>query len=306
MKLFFRSALCTLFAALLSALSCSLLPEAAASAGPIEENTIFLLAGDGSIRELAMEDYLLGVLAGEMPASFPEEALKAQAVASRSYALRCAQRGKHGANTLCAASGCCQCSLSQEACREKWGADYALYAQKLRDCIQATEGEVLFYGDEPAESCFHASSSGCTESSEALWGSAVPYLVSVSTPESQDSVPRLTTAAAFTPEELAAALAVLPQGDASLWLGETRRDEAGRVESMEIGGRVFSGVELRSLLGLRSTDFEAEFQEGSFHFTVSGSGHGVGMSQYGARIMAEGGMSYREILAHYYPGTVLS
>ncbi len=290
MKLFFRSALCLFYAAALPLLGTGLWPQT--------EAPLTLLTEAGEIR-LTMDEYLTGVLAGEMPAAFPEEALKAQAVASRSYARALMQRGKHGESTLCAAGSCCQSYLSERERREKWGADFALYEEKLRSCVSATEGKLLYYGDSVAEACFHASSFGCTESSEAVWGQALPYLVSVSSPESAESVPRQVSRVCFSPEELAEALGC--EGDSGI--GKCVRDSSGRVETLELLGQSYSGRELRSLLGLRSTDFEPAFTDGQYIFTVYGYGHGVGMSQYGAKLLAEQGYDYREILAHYYPGT---
>ena len=300
MKLFFRSALCLLTALVTAILGCTLFPEEPQAVQEAQTGLCLILP-DGSRSYMNMDEYLLGVLAGEMPASFPEEALKAQAVASRSYAAHVLAKGKHGDGTLCAQS-CCQIYLTEEQCRDKWGQDYDLYAEKLRACIAATEGQILRYGGEAAEACFHASSLGCTESSENLWGEAVPYLISVSSPESCESVPKLTTEVRFTPEELSAALGSAVHGGG---IGECVRDDAGRVSSLELMGKRFTGGELRTLLGLRSTDFTAELRDGAYVFTVNGYGHGVGMSQYGAKVMAEQGATYREILAHYYPGTVL-
>ena len=293
MKLFFRSALCLSMAVAAGFLGCALFPEA-------QSQTLRLLLEDGSAVFMDADEYLFGVLAGEMPASFPEEALKAQAVASRSYAARICSTGRHGENTLCTRS-CCQICLTEQQCRDKWGKDYDFYAEKLRSCIAATEGQLLRYGGEPAEACFHASSLGCTESSEALWGQPVPYLVSVSSPESRDTVPKLVTERRFRSEELASLLG----GGAESGIGECSRDSAGRVASMELMGKRYSGGEIRTLLGLRSTDFTVSYADGEYVFTVNGYGHGVGMSQYGAKLMAEQGSDYREILAHYYPGTVL-
>ena len=297
MRVFFRSALCLFMAAATSIIGCALFPEEAQET----QVPLRLLLSDGSNLDLDMDEYLLGVLAGEMPASFPEEALKAQAVASRSYAARALSMGKHGENTLCTQS-CCQIYLTEAQCRGKWGAEYDFYADRLRACIAATEGQLLLYGDETAEACFHAASLGCTESSEDIWGRSVPYLVSVSSPESSETVPRLITEVRFTPEELSAALGSVIEGGG---IGEYTHDAAGRVAAITLMGKRYSGAEVRSLLGLRSTDFSVEYRDGVYVFTVNGYGHGVGMSQYGAKLMAEQGATYREILAHYYPGTVL-
>lgn len=298
MKLFFRSALCFFFAVLCPLAGCLLFPEREEA-----QEDILLLLPDGDCSELSEEDYLTGVLAGEMPASFPPEALKAQAVAARSYARRLSTGSRHPDAALCTRGECCQHYLSEAEQRELWGADYDLYAAALRAAVRATEGEILRYEGEPIEACFHASSPVCTENSEAVWGQSVPYLVSVSSPETAETVPRFLSSAELTAEELCAALALEPLPGCEL--GECRRDAAGRVETLELMGCSFTGTELRQRLSLRSTAFTAEYAAGLYRFTVSGSGHGVGMSQYGARILAEDGWDYAAILRHYYPGTEL-
>lgn len=294
MKLFFRSIGCVIFATALPFLGTRLFPEPTA-----QEAALTLLTDSGEV-SVRMDEYLTGVLAGEMPAAFPEEALKAQAVASRSYAAVLLQRGKHGANTLCTAGSCCQSYKNEEERRSLWGSDFARYEAKLRTCVEATAGQRLYYQGESVEACFHASSRGSTESSEAVWGHALPYLVAVSSPESCESVPKLMTTVSFATEELASALGA---DSGAVPMGECIRDEAGRVETIELLDKHCSGKELRTLLGLRSTDFSVAYSDGQFCFTVYGYGHGVGMSQYGAKLLAEQGSSYRDILAHYYPGT---
>ena len=279
--------------------------------GPLFElpSTITLLAG-GERLTLGLEDYLCGVVAAEMPASFPLEALKAQAVAARSYALCGAAAGKHGDAAVCADPGCCQAWLSEEALRKSWGEDYEANAQKIRAAVQATAGQILRSGGEPALAAFHSSSAGATEASAAIW-SARPYLVSVPSPETAADVPGYVSTVSLWPTDFRDTLLSLrPEADFSGspggWIGALRRDGSGRTAEASLGGVLFSGVELRRLFSLRSTAFELAYRDGLFVFTVTGSGHGVGMSQYGAKVMAERGADYTAILAHYYPGTELA
>ncbi len=259
--------------------------------------------------ELPTEDYLCGVLAAEMPASFPEEALKAQAVAARSYLLCRAASGRHGEAAICADPRCCQAWLSEEALRERWGGDYDANAAKIRAAVEATAGEVLCYEGSPILAAFHASSASRTEDSAALWG-AKPYLVSVPSPETEAEVPGYRSELRCWPTDFRdTLLSAHPEADFSGpvggWIGALRRDASGRVAEAELGGVSFGGAELRQLFSLRSTAFTLTLEDGIFVFSVTGSGHGVGMSQYGAKVMAERGSDYTEILAHYYPGTEL-
>ena len=286
--------------------------ETRSAAAPVPESapeTVRLLR-DGEIYELPLEDYLVGVLAGEMPASFAPEALKAQAVAARTFALYCAAGHKHAGADVCADAACCQAWLSDARMRQNWGADYAQNLSRLRAAAEQTAGEYLCYEGRPVFAAFHSSSAGATEASGAIWNPR-PYLVSVPSPESADTVPRYVSRLLCAPLDFRdTLLAAHPEADLSggpeSWLGEIARDESGRVASVTLGGVPVRGTELRTLFSLRSTAFTLTYGAEGFCFTVTGSGHGVGMSQYGAEVMARGGADYREILAHYYPGTSLT
>lgn len=261
------------------------------------------------VAEMDMQDYLTGVVAAEMPASFPPEALKAQAVAARTYALYCAATGKHQDAEVCADSGCCQAWLSDGQLRENWGGNYEKNLQAVRNAVEATAGEYLSYGGEPVFAAFHSSSAGATEDCGAIW-SALPYLVSVESPESARDVPGYVSSLRCAVIDFRdVILSAHPEadftGEPGTWLGELRRDGSGRVSAAVLGGVSVPGTELRRLFSLRSTAFTLEYTEGYFVFTVTGNGHGVGMSQYGAKVLADEGADYTQILAHYYPGTAL-
>ena len=265
---------------------------------------------DTGERNLGMTEYLSGVVAAEMPASFESEALKAQAVAARSYAMYCLQSGKHSGGRVCTDPGCCQAYCSDSQLRQRWGTSYEKYSRKILEAVRATEGEYLSFQGAPAQAVFHSSSAPVTECSENVW-SHVPYLVSVTTPERAENVPEYISYVNISPEEMKSSVlsthpeAVFPE-DIAQWLGEICRDSSGRVESAVLGGADLSGQEMRRLFHLRSTAFELKNENGEFLFTVVGFGHGVGMSQYGANVMAQTGADYASILAHYYPGTTLS
>lgn len=282
---------------------------AAAETAAIEPEALRVLMPDGSIADMDMQSYLIGVLSAEMPASFPMEALKAQAVAARTYARYTMRSNKHGEADICADYGCCQAWKSDEQMRADCGESYEECLGRISAAVESTAGQSLVYGGEPVFAAFHSSSAGKTESCGRIWGE-LPYLVSVDSPESARDVPNYVTQVKSSAIDLRdTVLYRYPDadftGDKSQWLSDISYDESGRVAWAELGGVKISGTELRSLFKLRSTAFSIEYSDGVFTFTVTGSGHGVGMSQYGAKVLAEEGLSYAEILAHYYQGTEL-
>lgn len=319
---FALSLVCVLTAALLPLLvwRAGEAPEAAPAPSPAPaeadsgdgRRTLTVLTLDGPVT-MTMAAYLPGVLAGEMPASFAPDALRAQAVAARTYALYCAghSRGRHPEADVCCDPGCCQAWLDEDARRALWGGDFDRWEAAVRAAAADTDGAILRSGGEPILACFHSSSPGMTESSERVWGQALPYLVSVDSPESADTVPRFVTTVRLSAEEFrAVAEAVCPAaaltGPPESWIGQRITDPSGRVAVQTLGGAEVSGEALRRAFSLRSTCFTLVWEGDCFLFTVTGSGHGVGMSQYGAQLLARQGLSWREILAHYYPGTELA
>ena len=284
-------------------------PALAAEAETGSEPLRLRVLDNGELLSLSLEDYVLGVTAAEMPADFEPEALKAQAAAARTYAVYCARSGRHREAEVCTDPGCCQAWLSDEALRGRWGDSYPQRHDKLAAAVRATEGEILCYGGQAVFAAFHSSSAGFTEDCGAIW-SELPYLKSVFSPEGPDSVPNYVTRVERSALDFRDTLLSLrPEADFSgpreTWLGPVETDASGRTASCVIGGARFTGTELRSLFSLRSTAFTLALEDGVFVFTVTGFGHGVGMSQYGAEVMARQGKDYREILAHYYPGTEL-
>lgn len=260
--------------------------------------------------EMTVHDYLIKVVAAEMPVSFEPEALKAQAVAARTYLQRALASPKHDNADICASSECCQAYSTEKKLREKWGEDYERYLEKITAAVEDTDGEYLSYEGAAALAAFHSSSAGATENSGAIWNE-LPYLVSVSSPETAENVPNYISKLTLKDIDFRDTILYLkPEadmtGEASSWVSDIKRNDSGRVEKAVIGGVEFTGAELRKLFSLRSTAFELSHSDGQFTFTVTGYGHGVGMSQYGANAMAKNGSDYREILAHYYPGTTLS
>jgi len=261
------------------------------------------------VYDVDMQEYLKGVVAAEMPAYFEPEALKAQAVAARTYALYCRQTQRHSDAQVCTDFNCCQAWHSLETLQNNWGDSFDENYAAVSQAVEATAGQYLSYEGEPVFAAFHASSSGFTEACGAIWN-PLPYLVSVTSPETAETVPGYVSQLELSPLDFRDTLLhARPEadftGEEPGWIGELLRDDSGRVSSATLGGVSFSGTQLRSLFSLRSTAFTLEYTGESFLFTVTGHGHGVGMSQYGANLMAAQGSSYTQILAHYYPGTVL-
>ena len=270
-----------------------------------EKLTIRILDPDGSTEERDMDDYLVGVVLAEMPASFEIEALKAQAVAARTYARKAGETGgKHGDGSVCMRAGCCQAYITEEDYLSKGGTLAGI--EKIRSAVNETRGLVLTYDGELIEATYFSCSGGRTEDAAAVWGTDFPYLRAVTSP-GEETADGFVDAASFTPQEFQNALGTNLEGKTESWFGETTYTDGGGVEKMEIGGRIYTGTQLRSLLKLRSTAFSVSVSdENIITITTKGYGHRVGMSQYGADAMAVSGSSYEAILAHYYPGTQIS
>lgn len=259
---------------------------------------------DGTVEEGDMDAYLVGVVLAEMPAAFEEEALKAQAVAARTYARKAwVTGGKHGDGSVCTQPGCCQAYVEPESYLLQGGTEEGL--GKVRTAVYATSGQCLEYEGELIEATYFSCSGGSTEDAAAVWGTEYPYLCSVDSPGEEEAAWYKDTVS-FTAAQFREALgAELPE-DTKAWFGPVTYTEGGGVATMVIGGESYTGTQLRSLLGLRSTAFTVSTTEDGVAITTKGYGHRVGMSQYGAEAMALNGSSYREILAHYYPGTELA
>jgi stage II sporulation protein D len=252
---------------------------------------------------MTMGQYLLGALAAEMPAQFEPEALKAQAVAIRTYVLSSTHHTGQGLS-ICTDSQCCLAYDDETALQELWGSSYEQNYARLQSAVEATDGQYLTYGGQAIQAVFHASSPGQTEDSASVW-SALPYLVAVSSPETVEAVPNLVSSVTVSDTELAQALGFTATGDPSQWVQGIRYTDSGRVRALLLNGQVYTGAAVRTALGLKSTAFSLVWTEDGFVFLVAGSGHGVGLSQQGANLLADQGLSYEAILAHYYTGTTL-
>ena len=264
---------------------------------------------DGTVQEMTMADYLWGVVAAEMPASFEEEALKAQACAARTYTVIRQNSGseKHPGADICSDSTCCQAYVERDAAEARWGLQAGEYADKIERAVAETDGMGILYQGEPIQALFFSSAAGRTVDAVEVWGNSVDYLKSVDSPEG-DEVPNYHTQVVLTAEEVRSrTLAAYPgadlSGDPSGWFAELKNAEGGAVTSLQLGGVTLTGSQVRTLFELRSAAFTVAWDGASFTFSVTGYGHGVGMSQYGANAMAEEGRTFQEILTWYYTGT---
>ena len=270
-----------------------------------------VLEGEG-VLEMDLGTYLVGVVRAEMPASFELEALKAQAVAARTYTLYKLQSGgNHGETAdICTDSTCCQAYIGEDRARSNWGENAGAYEAKVEAAVRETDGETILYGGVPILAVFHSSSAGLTRAAGEVWVNDLPYLQAVDSPEPGDRIPQYYSRVEFTAEELKAKLrSAFPEADLTGgmedWLKDPAADEAGSVATVLVGGVTAKGTQVRSALGLRSACFTWEVQDGKMVFFVTGYGHGVGLSQYGASAMAAAGADYREILTHYYTGVTV-
>ncbi len=272
--------------------------------------TLRVLHG-GEITEMDMGTYLLGVLRAEMPASFEEEALKAQAIAARTYTLYRIRGGgsvNHPDADACDDITCCKAYKTATQAAEDWGGMAVYYEEKLARAVSETDGEIILYDGAPILAVFFSSADGSTQGAGDVWLTDLPYLQKADSPENEELVPNYYSVAVFSASELKALLlAAQPDCDLSGspegWIRDIVRNESDYVSSITVGGVKLRGNDLRMILSLRSPSFTVSFADGTFTFHVTGYGHGVGMSQYGANTLAKQGFTAEEIVGHYFSGT---
>ena len=278
------------------------------------DSAVLLAVKDGeTVENMALDEYLRGVVRGEMPASFELEALKAQAAAERTYVyyqLAAGRKEAHPQADVCTDPACCSAWLSEEAAREKWGGDFDGWERRIEEAVAATDGQAALYDGQPILAVFHSSSAGKTAEAGDVWSGDVPYLRIVDSPEGEETVPNYYSAAEFTAAEAKALLAqahpeLTFSGGPDKWFGTVERDDSGRVSTVEVCGAPLRGVEVRRIFSLRSACFTIDAAADKVTFRVTGYGHGVGMSQYGAEQLAKAGKTWQEILAWYYTGVTI-
>lgn len=256
--------------------------------------TIKLKLNTGETINIALEDYVIGVVGSEMPALFNSEALKAQSVAARTYALKKTSMGA----TLTATTSD-QVYKTNDQLKAMWGNSYDTYYNKVKNAVLATKGEVMTYNGNYIDAVYFSTSNGRTEDPIYVWSYTQPYLKSVDS--KWDIGTTFFNATKTIPKsEISSKLGVNLTSISEITINSLTT--GGRVNSVTIAGKEFTGVQIRTLLGLRSSDFTVSESGNNIVFTTKGWGHGVGMSQYGANGMANAGYSYSQILKHYYTG----
>ena len=282
------------------------IPQGTRTDSNIEVNML----DNGVISPMPLERYIIGVLAAEMPVSFESEALKAQAVAIRTnvlYRMNVKPSANHPDAHVCTDFSCCMTYIHDEELREKWGADYVRYINRIISAVLDTDGSFMVYRGKPILAVFHSSSAGKTESSGSIWPEDLPYLQSVNSPETAELVPDFVTTVAVPADVFRSTIMhSFPFAefgdDKKTWIRDVAYNNSGRIHDIIIGGVAVRGTELRAMFALRSTAVSVGWNENNVVFTVTGFGHGVGLSQYGAQIMAQQGAGYQEILRTYYTG----
>lgn len=246
----------------------------------------------GTVEQIELEEYLVGVVAAEMPASFNSEALKAQAVLARTYALKKISKGEKLTNTVST-----QAYIDKNEMQNKWGNEYSKYYNKIVSAVNSTKGRVVKYNGNYIEALYHSTSNGKTENAKEVWGQDIPYLKSVDS--SWDK--KTTSYLKIENKEFNTLMKVLGINfDKNTNIEILSRDESGRVSEVKVADKTYTGVEFRTLLNLRSADFDISVTDNGLEIITRGYGHGVGMSQYGANEMAKLGYNYKDIINHYF------
>lgn len=283
-------------------------PVPAEEETPENETVSVYLAETGETRTLSMRDYIICAVAGEMPVAYEPEALKAQALASVTLTRYMKKHNRNNGSlsgaVISTDPGRYQGYLSVAQMQARWGDNFEAYYKKLCAAVDAVLPLQITWEGEPILAAFHAISPGMTETSETVWSKALPYLVSCES-EGDKLSPGFSSYETVSPESLLETLSLTAPEEAAPgeWLGEPAYSDAGTLLRIEICGVPFTGFQLREAFALRSAAIRLTYESEAFLFSVSGYGHGVGLSQYGADYFARQGMDYAGILAHYYPGT---
>lgn len=292
----------TIVIVVLSVMAISSSPKKETAFFKAEEEPISVALKDTkneNINNLDLEEYVIGVIAGEMPASFDEEALKAQAIAARTYAMYKINTTNKNYDLVSDITN--QVYLNEDEMHQKWAEDYDYYYAKIAKCVNATKNLVMKYDGEVISSYYFAMSNGKTEDVSLVFGEVRDYLKSVDSSWDKN-IKNYEVTTNFTKQDF---LSKLGLNGNTIVLDTIERSATNRVNNITINGISFAGTKVRSLLGLRSTDFTINIDGDNVNITTKGYGHGVGMSQYGANEMAKNGYTYDEILKYYYQGITI-
>jgi len=261
---------------------------------------IWVLTDDGNTQWMVLEEYLTGVILAEMPTSYDHDALCAQAVVARTYALKRQEGERHPQGAVCTDPGCCQAYV--EVARYLDGLGYAEDVTIAQNAVSETAGMIITYNAELIEATYFHSSGGHTENAVAVWGVDYPYLQAQQSP-GEEGMEGYYERTFFSRDSLQELLTRQLPGSPTSWIGWTTYTVGNGVENMLFAGIQYSGTQLRKILNLNSTIFSMEATDDGLWITTYGKGHRVGMSQTGAQAMAQRGCTWKEILAYYYPGT---
>lgn len=257
---------------------------------------------DDGIRCISLEEYIVNVVLAEMPVSFDLEALKAQAVVARTYTNYRMKKPKHEDAAVCTDHTCCQAYISIDDYLRYGGTQQGV--EKVNHAVMDTNGEVLTFQGSLIEATYFSCSGGRTEDAVAVWGTQVPYLQSVESPNEENATHYMDTIS-MTATDFCEKLNIRHDDREIPTIGEITYTQGGGVAKIQISGKTYSGTKIRSLLGLYSTSFVITVVGDQVIITTKGFGHRVGMSQYGADAMAVRGADYKQILSHYYRGIEL-
>ena len=265
----------------------------------VEDNKTYVTVyrSNGSTIKLELEEYVTCVVGTEMPAEFNEQAMMAQAVLARTYALKALKN-----NIRLTDNSSTQNYKSVDELKKMWGSNFDRYYNKVKNAVLSTSGKYLTYNGELIEAVYHSTSNGTTENSINVWGNSFPYLVSVESLYDETN-PSFYKETQITYDKLSSVFKTTINNETEFNI--LSKTSGNRVDKIEIAGTIYTGVQVRTLLGLRSTDFEIVKNEAGVIFQTRGYGHGVGMSQYGANGMAKNGYNYESILKHYYTGVTI-
>ena len=267
-----------------------------------DETVVRVLTKNNTVEKINLEDYLVGVVSGEVPVSFEKEAIKAQAVAARTYALKQIENHKNYEYDVKDDTSS-QVYQTDEELRNKWGNNYDEYVKKIKKCVNETEGEYVSYNNEVIYAFFFSTSNGKTEDNKNVFGKDLPYLKVVDSSFDESETKNFTTVKIVSLDDFYKQLN-LEKSD-ELNITDIVRTESGRISSIMVNGKAFTGRDFQKRLSLRSNDFTIQKNNENITITTKGFGHGVGMSQYGANALAKRHKTYEEILKYYYQGTNL-
>ena len=268
------------------------------SVNKVDNNIYINLNNKGVITSIELEEYIVGVVAAEMPASFNVEALKAQAIAARTYTVKKASAGKTLVNSTLD-----QVYNTLDEMKSKWGSSFSTYYNKIKGAVSSTKGLVITYNGKYIDALYSSMTNGKTEQPEYVWAYSYPYLKCVSSSWDKN-VKGFEVVKNLEYATVSKALGQTVTKDTVIEI--LSYTISGRVDKIKIGDKTYTGVEIRTKLGLRSTDFTIVLNDNNISVTTRGFGHGVGLSQYGANEMAKQGYTYDKILHHYYTGITIS